>query len=391
MGVSVDRTRVKRRKLFYVAGFDPASPRRYHAIYQAESARQTKVTGVAVKIGPLEDRGELAAGWRVRAAFDGYDVETDYECLRWNDIVRSNWSPEYALLPDALRSLIAYGRSGILALGWRRARLLVVASVMPVAAWSLFLTLYALAVWGLCAGAGGLTALLDWPSWAGLTPLGVVLMAPLAWRQVDRVVPLNWLIRGMVFVSRAPGAAHAAVEARCEAFATRILAAAREPGWDEILIVGHSVGAQLAARAVGKALRRDPELGSRGPRVDLLTLGQLMPLYSMSIQQKDFADDFRRLSEARQVGWLDFESPADAGSVCGLHPLTGLDLEIRPDRPLCRSPRFHKLMTRPVYDRLLRRPLDFHFQYIKGFDVLGDYDFFRLTAGPDFLTPRSGG
>jgi hypothetical protein len=101
-------------------------------------------------------------------------------------------------------------------------------------------------------------------------------------------------------------------------------------------------------------------------------------------------EDFRRLVEARQIPWLDIESPADAGSACALHPLTGLPLEPAKDRPVHRSPRFHRLLTPANFRALQRRPLDFHFQYIRGCDVAGDYDFFRLTAGPEPLLPAPG-
>jgi hypothetical protein len=377
---------VRRRKVFYVAGFDPASPRRYHAIFEAEAAKQAAVTGVAIAVGPLEARGDLAGGWSVAAAYDGRPVEVDYECLRWNDIVRAHWSPEAMLFPDAWRSLLAYGRSGILGLGWREAKLLVVASVMPVVASSLFLLLYGLAVWGLCVAAGAVATGQGGPAWVRFLPLALLPFAPLAWRQVDRLVPLNWLIRGMVFVSRARTGAHDAIETRCGLFGDRIRTAAREPGWDEILVVGHSVGAQLAARALGKALALDPALGREGPRVGLLTLGQLIPLYSLSLADPAFAADLRALAEARQIAWLDVESPADAGSVCGLHPLTGLAIAPAPGRPTALSPRFHRQMSRPAYDRLRRRPLDFHFHYIKAMEVDGDYDFFRFIAGPDALS-----
>ena len=41
----VSRGRVRRRRVFYVAGFDPASPRKYHGIFTTESARQSALTG----------------------------------------------------------------------------------------------------------------------------------------------------------------------------------------------------------------------------------------------------------------------------------------------------------------------------------------------------------
>ena len=52
--------RTPRRKLLYIAGFDPGGPRRYHAIYTAEAARQAAVTGVPIAVGPLEKRGDGA-------------------------------------------------------------------------------------------------------------------------------------------------------------------------------------------------------------------------------------------------------------------------------------------------------------------------------------------
>ena len=50
-----------------------------------------------------------------------------------------------------------------------------------------------------------------------------------------------------------------------------------------------------------------------------------------------------------------------------------------------RSPRFHKRLTRDTYRSLKRRPLEFHFQYIKASEIPGGYDVFRLLVGPERL------
>ena len=43
------------------------------------------------------------------------------------------------------------------------------------------------------------------------------------------------------------------------------------------------------------------------------------------------------------------------------------------------------MLSRADYRALRRRPLDFHFAYLRATDIAGDYDFFRLTTGPAAL------
>ena len=61
-----------------------------------------------------------------------------------------------------------------------------------------------------------------------------------------------------------------------EAFARRLVAAARAGEADEILIVGHSAGGLTAPIVTTRALDLDPDLGRHGPRVTLVTVGSLL-------------------------------------------------------------------------------------------------------------------
>jgi hypothetical protein len=111
----------------------------------------------------------------------------------------------------------------------------------------------------------------------------------------------------------------------------------------------------------------------------------MIPIYSMTLDDPVFGEDYQRLVEADQVEWLDIGTPTDPGTACGLHLLRGSGAETRPDRPLHLSPRFHKLLEKKRYAALRRRPLDFHFQYIKAADFPGEYDYFGIVTGPRFL------
>ena len=379
--------RVSRRRVFYVAAFDPAGSTRYHRTFAEEAAR----SGYDLTVGPVAKLDPLYAEWPVEARTDEGVVHTRHGQLLWNDLVRRWWvKDEGRLLASAWDSLILYARRGILQLGLREAPLLALASAFPVIVSTLFLAIYAglfLLVYVLAAG---LAASLDWPWWTALVPVALLLLGIVAaWRALDRLVLVAWLARGMHFVRQAQSGGHAEVEARCEAFAQRIVEAWRAGDADEILVVGHSLGTLLASRTVGKALGMEPQLGRSGPRVALLTLGQMIPIYSMTLKDPGFAADYQRLVEADQVEWLDIGTPTDPGTACGLHPLRGSGAETRADRPLHLSPRFHKLLERKRYDALRRRPLDFHFQYIKAADVRGEYDWFGIVAGPRFLGQSS--
>ena len=380
--------RVRRRQLFYVGGFDPASARKAHGIFTEGAAQQASLAGAAAQVGPLEARGDLAAGWSVETCYGAEQTDTDYEVLIWHDIVRKMWPRDHpALFVGIWTSLFDYFRSGIMAAAFRDAPLIALASAMP-AIWStVFLLAYAGAV-ALAGLAGAAIArILGWPAWAGFMP-ALLLIWPLfgVWRWVDRFVSIAWLARGMICVAQAARGDYPELDARCEAFARRLIAADQANDVDEILVVGHSMGAQLAGQAIAKAMAADPDFGHRAARVNLLTLGQLIPFYSLITRDAAYRAEMQALADARFIGWVDFTSPADAGSAAMIHPLQGVTTAFDPDRPVRRSPRFHTLLSKATYDGLRRRPLDYHFAYLRAMDVAGDYDFFRLTTGPDYLT-----
>ncbi len=377
--------RVRRRRLYYVAGFDPASPRKYHALFTAQSARQAAVSGARFTVGPLEPMGPIVSGWSVIAEHPGGErVEVDYRFLHWFDIVRQVWPKDgLGLYVRAWDALIDYFRRGIMRRALEQAPVVYLASLAPVVVSTAFILLYALAVIA-AAGLGALAAqATGWPWWTGATPSLLLWLAVLwAWRKLDAVLPVGWIGRGMVCVTAAARGEIPGLDGRAEAFSRQILEALVDPAWDEVLVVGHSMGGQLVCSAVGKAVQADPRVGDG--RLSLLTLGSLIPLYAMGGKDEAFRRDLGVLKDAERVFWLDVTSPSDPGSTAAIHPLAGLGLGEPERRPVRRSPRFH-LMSPAIYPKLRRDPLGFHFQYLMATEVDGGYDFFRLTAGPDRL------
>jgi hypothetical protein len=378
---------VSRRRVLYIHGFDPRGPAVYHRMFAEEAARQARVTGAVFEVGPRRRESPLEARWSVRAEMDGATIETLYGLLRWDDVVRGLWTRGEGRLFVELWIWFAHVvRSGLLSVARREARPAFIALLLPPAAVSAILATMLLLAAGLAGLGAVVAAKLGAPAWAGAClALLAVPAAGLLWRDLDRRWNIAWLSRCLTFIDNASRGRIEAVQARAAAFAAVIAEAARHPEIDELLIVGHSQGAPMAILALARALRLDPALGEKGPRVSLLTLGQPIFTWDYLAGPGGFRDDLSLVADCRRIAWLDVTSPADGASACGLGPLHFRGDRQPADRPLRRSPRWHLVLTPNLLRRIRRRPFEHHFQYLKAVAVPRAYDYFRLTCGPEPL------
>ena len=131
MSSHTNQPRVRRRRVFYIPGYDPIHPRRYRELYRKESRAQAEISGYEISISPKS--GEGPYGWHVRSHQDGADVEADIDVLVWSDIVRDSMSNSIpATYLQLLRTAWTYIGSGTL---WRLMRLRkgpVIAALYPV-------------------------------------------------------------------------------------------------------------------------------------------------------------------------------------------------------------------------------------------------------------------
>jgi hypothetical protein len=92
---------VKKRHVFYFSGFDPRGPAHYHTLYGDEAKLQAPLNGLDLTLGKRRRSGKLANVWTIALAGGG--TETEYEFLRWDDIIRSHWPKnEVELLKTAV-------------------------------------------------------------------------------------------------------------------------------------------------------------------------------------------------------------------------------------------------------------------------------------------------
>ena len=386
-----DNSRVRRRCLFYVSGFDPKGASHYHALYREQAHLQSALTGQPIAVGKRSRNPDGNPVWTVESAEHGHAVHTDVEFLRWDDIVRNNWPKDHLTLwRDIATTTLFNLRYGAL---WR---MLAMSWPPVVALFGPFLWLCSmllgipLAVWGsalLGQALGGL-----WGAGIGGV-LGLVAAGGVA-RWLEQRFGMYWLMRSYAFTARQARGQTSPLEARLDQHARTLVARVAQATEEEVLVVGHSSGANMAASIVARALRLDPQLCQRGPVVSLLTLGHCIPMLASLPQATSFRAELQTLGTAAGLHWLDFSAPPDACCFALVDPLQALpgdaaaEAPRQPNRPKLLSPRFAQLFDAARYLRLRRDKFRIHFQYLMASQQVGDYDYFAITAGAQTLAQR---
>ena len=382
--------RVGRRRVFYIPGYDPFPPRRYRELYRKEGTEQARISGYG-----LDLRAGGPTGWQVTYLDGGARVETEIEVLTWADIVAASMGRSIAATYGQLaRTAWIYVVSGAL---FRLARLRkgpTIAALYPVA----FLVLQA--ALALAAG-GALFALVAragsaiWPDmpWAVSTLAGISLGSLAAvmllrrFRRHDNRIFAWYLMHDYAFSASARGAVPPPLRPRLAAFADRIAAAVSED-WDEVLVVGHSSGAHLAVTVLADLIRSG-RVPAEGPALGFLSLGQVVPMVSFLPGADDLRRDLAFLSSREELAWVDVTAPGDgcAYALCDPVAVSGV---APPDKrwPLVVSAAFTRTLSPERWRTLRWRFFRLHFQYLCAFDRPGDYDYFRITAGPLTLAAR---
>ncbi len=389
---------VRHRKVFYIPGFDPAPPRRYRELYRKEAAAQAAISGYSIDVAARASGAGF--GWQVNAVMDGYEVGCEFEVLVWSDIVRASMGGSViATYWQLLRTAWIYIASGAL---FRLARLRkgpVIAALYPILALLAELGFAVFVFWLVASlfgfGLDRLSELIYGPSMFGpwlvqiiYLSIGAGLLAAilvLRWfKQHDGQFFAYYLMHDYAFTAKLRGAYPAELEARFDQFRAIITAAAKD-NCDEVLIVGHSSGAHLAVSVLADLLRG----GGLSVPLGFLSLGQVVPMVSFLPYAQRLRADLQYLSAQSGLTWVDVTAPGDgcAFALCDPVAVTGV---AGPGKkwPLVISAAFTQTLSAERWKALRWRFFRLHFQYLCAFDRPGDYDYFRITAGPQTLASR---
>ena len=375
-------TGVRKRLVFYFSGFDPRGPAHYHSLYAEQAKLHTPLNGLDLEIGKRRRSGRLANAWTITA--NGGETVTEYEFLRWDDIIRSRWPKnEWELLKSAVPTYWVFFKSNLVG------RLLKIAWPSALTVSYPIITFLGLLLLGLFLAVLSGVYL---PLYAGL-PLAAGILVGTIWlgRWLDGRFRSFWLLR--VYGAMQPWAYGMMPELddRVREFAGDMVAKMRASDAEEILLVGHSVGTILTIPLVVELLKLKPDLGRDGRTFALISLGNCLPLVSLLPGSERLRDDLRTVATSPGVRWLDFSARRDGASVTQVDPLKVCGIsrpEGIPVRPQQFPVRIVKMFPPALYNVIKKDIFRIHFQYIMAGELLTDYDFFAITAGLQGIAER---
>jgi hypothetical protein len=377
---------IRRRHVFYVEGFDTLGADDYHRLFARELERFTKTWGIEANVSELVLDCEDIAHWTVATKAANWDTFTRYEFVRFEHVVRAAARrPMVRQIPRTLHWMFDDLASGAL---WRTARaawrfalhLLVLQA--PLIAWLAFTIAAGCgAGWAIARAAASVPA----GVFAGAVVAAALLalLRPLSERSVLLRVANGWPIMRDFARGRPSG-----YDRPVEAFARRLVAAARAGEAEEILIVGHSAGGLTAPIITTRALELDPDLGWHGPRVTLVTVGSLTPAFALHPAAERMRAAIRRLAVEPAVRWVDCQARKDIMNFWDFDPVGGVGVDVGTARtnPIIWPVRLRDMLTDAAYDRVRNSQFRMHYQYVMANDRRASYDYFMLVCGPVAVT-----
>jgi pimeloyl-ACP methyl ester carboxylesterase len=374
---------VQRRHVIYAEGYDPRGAEGYYRLFQRECDRFRREWPVALTLQPLEFDSDHFAHWRVAVRAANWQVATHYDFLRLERFIRSDMAaPMARFIPRTVRWIVDEFVSGALlrifcaaprfSLHLLYFQLLVLAWLALPAMGGL-LVAHALTVnFGLPMPIGIATSLL-----AAFTCL--LALRPIADRRRVIQIASCWVTLRKLARGRATW-----LDQVIDASARHLIAVAQANEADELALVGHSAGGVIASAVMARALELDVDLGRRGPRLVLLTLGSVMPAVALHPAARRMRDIVGRLAIEPTLAWIDCQSRKDYMSFPDFDPVKGVGVDVGAQRcnPLIWLVRFKDMIWPERYRRFTWNLFRVHYQYIMAGDRPAPYDYILLVGGP---------
>jgi hypothetical protein len=381
---------VRRRHVFYVEGYDPQGAKGYYRLFERECKRFVTTWPVTCRVGELVLDSDDVAHWDLSTSGPNWQVETRYEFLRMERLIRGNMGePLRRQIPRALAWMAGDVASGallrIFRASWRFGLHIVYPQLMLIA-------------WILVAAAGGAIAANVAGDLAGLPAVVAVLLGLaaalavfLALRPIADRMRVLQITNGWPYLREFSRGMAGGYDHFVELYAARIVAAAQAGEADEIIIVGHSAGGVTSVAIAARALALDPDLGRRGPAVSLMTVGSLMPAFAMHPQAERLRAAVRRLAVDPHLTWIDCQAHKDVMNFFNFDPVAGVGVDAGPQRrnPIVWAVRLRDMIGPAFYDKMRFNLLRIHYQFIMANDLRAHYDYFLVVCGPVPVVKRA--
>src|ERR1700682_431402 len=310
--------------------------------------------------------------WNITTTGPNWRVETRFCLVRVDDIIGScALRPSWVRIVLGQLAWIDFATSGALwgylRTNWRYALFF----IYP------FAIFYAFAV--IAVFVGVFFAVLSGALWIGIAA-GLLMCAALMkwpWRWLG----LATLFDDWIFSSSYVRSGHPVLEQRLQVIAREIDTAACCSHADEILLVGHSLGAAIAVDLLDRVLTLNPFIGQNGPRAAFLSVGSSILKIGLHRGAKRFRASLQRVAVAPGIFWAEYQALTDVMNFYKTNPMSEMGLTAA-GRPVVRIVRIRSMLDPASYRRIRRNFYRVHSQFVSGNERRTAYDYFMLICGP---------
>jgi hypothetical protein len=370
---------VKRRCVISIEDYEPVDVAQQYANFNKGLQRFSQTWNVATKISPLRMEADGAvAVWNIETEAHNWKVTTEFRLLNWSDTIRKefrHWSFYRAW--RAIKAIFDFVISGTcwryFRLNWRFGLLF----LYPVLATLSFLVIAYLF--------SGMLRYFEVPYALFLSCViaAALFSAFIEWFDhiiFPRVVDIWIVLHELVYLERTN------LAERLSVFSRDIIAKFESNDFDEIVIVGHGIGAVLQPVIVDRAFWALPEFGKDGRSVSLLSLGSLLLAVGLHPEASWVVGPVSRIARDRWVYWAEYQAKQDVMSFPGSNPVTELIGEH--GKPVLQDISFKDMIVTDTKRQFPQIVFGNHRQFVRANSKRYFYDFFMVCCGPFTLSMR---
>jgi hypothetical protein len=379
---------IQRRHVFHIGGYDPITPEEQIERLRRSLSSFERIWGVNSRLSEISYTSAFSASCSVEAWGPNWKTNVTVEMLRWDDLILRDARVGFLnRLSQSLRALFNFMITGTLfryaAASWKYALFF----IFP------YCCLLLIALCSL-----GLAYLLILPIHAEFWAehfLVVFLSLPIFVSSMLWIGPrrrINHILDDAVFSHQFLYGKKRELDERLEVFTDLILKAVRGAEVDEVLIVGHSLGAALSIVTLARALKSGSLLETRGPKVCLLTVGATIPKFALHPMGGQIREAVQLVAGTPAIDWVEYQARDDAISFYRFDPVTlkRISRDHAGEHPKIRRVQIHSMISPTRFRRHRFSFMQIHYQFLMGNDQQSAYDFCMITCGPlDFNVATS--
>ncbi|TCT07272.1 hypothetical protein EDC22_110119 [Tepidamorphus gemmatus] len=366
---------VRRRRVLLFGGYEHVPAAMQYRRVVRELGRAAATWSMWAEAGPPRiSRGGAVQSWTIRACGPNWRVETDFRYCAWDDLIATDFArPDWKALPLGIAALVDVLLTGTafryFRHNWR---------------YGLFY-LYPLAIVALAAAFAWLAAGIPQKMgsalpWIARLPLALaVFWLVLRWPG-DRLLA-RYMLNDWTFAIGVARGWRPDYRDRIAVFCEEIADGLADDGVDEVVIIGHSLGAVLAVEALAGLLALRPGLVATAPPLTLMTVGSSLLKVGLHPSARDLRGAVRTVLEEKRIAWLDCTSIVDVLNFYRCDPDRALGLGVGRS-PVLRTVKMRAMLGEASYARFKRNFLRLHRQFVMGNERRYHYDFFMVCCGP---------